>query len=254
MLALFFCGPYLQDLSGWLAGFSRTNNNPFWIIAGTTYYIGLPTMCVAVAGAVYLLSQGSRAALLFSLGALIPLFTIASLAPFHYTANRYVFLSLTSWLVLASLAIRVLWNEISPRAVLLVAGVVLVLFAHPLSEDVLYFRYQNGNRDNWRAAFAYIAQHKSDDDLVVSADQLIGNYYLQSETIAWDHFDPAALPSTGGRVWFVEDMNAAAVHPHLLAWIQQHAQQVAEFDVHVHARTFKMRVYLYDPVEPLVMP
>ena len=253
VLALFFCGPYLQDFSGWLAGFRRINNNPFWIIAGTVYYIGLPLVCVAATGALYLLGQGNRAALFFSLGALIPLLAIAALAPFHYTANRYIFVSLTSWLVLASLAIQGLWQAVSRRAVLPVAGVVLLLMAQPLSEDLLYFRYQNGNRDNWRAAFAYIAEHKSKADVVVSADQSIGEYYLQSETMDWSDFDPAARPRTSGRIWFVEDMNAAAVHPQLFAWIQQHAQQMADFDVQVRARNFKMRVYLYDPAKPTVM-
>jgi hypothetical protein len=118
----------------------------------------------------------------------------------------------------------------------------------------LYFRYQNGNRDDWRAAFAFIQQHKRAADLVVAADQQIADYYLQTETLAWDRYDPTAFSAKGRRIWFVEDMNTEAVQPHLFAWIKQHAQQVADLDVHVQARNFKMRVYLYDPIQPVVMP
>ena len=33
----------------------------------------------------------------------------------------------------------------------------------------------------------------------------------------------------------------------VLRWIDANAQLMANFDVHVRARIFKMRVYLYDP-------
>jgi hypothetical protein len=59
--------------------------------------------------------------------------------------------------------------------------------------------------------------------------------------------DVERLQAAGQRVWFVEDMNVRSKWPHVLRWIQRHAAQVAEMDVYVQARHYKMRVYLYDP-------
>lgn len=248
LFALSFAGPYLRNLGAWMDGFSRINNNPFWIVAGVAYYVGLPVMCLAVAGTVYLLGQKNRAALFFSLGALIPLLSVALLSAFQYTANRYVFVALTSWLILAALATQALFHLVDRSGRVLVAGVLLILLATPLSEDLLYFRYQNGNRDNWRAALAFVDQHRLPGELVVVYDR-VGKYYLKTGVIDIDKFDPAILADQQGRTWFVEDMNVAERYPQTLIWIQQHTRQVADFDVHVHARTFKMRVHIYDPLE-----
>ncbi len=61
-------------------------------------------------------------------------------------------------------------------------GILLLLVLEPLSEDALYFQYQNGNRDNWKAAFQLIEQDKVDGDIVVVSEPLVGNYYLEETT------------------------------------------------------------------------
>jgi 4-amino-4-deoxy-L-arabinose transferase-like glycosyltransferase len=247
LCTLFFVTPYVRNLTGWMAGFGFSNNSPFWLLAGVIYYIGIPVAGLAAAGAVYEIRLGNRAALLLTLSAIIPLLILMAIAPFHYTANRYAFISLTSWLALAAMALHRLMTLAGRRAALLTAAVLLVVVASSLGEDVLYFRVQNGNRDNWRAAFAYIQTHAEPGDRIVSADKAVGDYYLAAETTNLDAFRPDDAAGASARTWFVEDMTAAIVFPQKLAWIQANARQVADFDVHVHARTFRMRVYLYDP-------
>jgi hypothetical protein len=48
-------------------------NSPFWVLSGVLFYLGVPLVCAGAIGMLYLLSQRSRAGLLFSLGAIIPL-------------------------------------------------------------------------------------------------------------------------------------------------------------------------------------
>lgn len=249
ILGLFFVGPYVRDLSGWMAGFGYVNNNPIWLLAGVVFYVGLPTICFGTAGAWYFLARKDRAALLLSLGALIPLLAIMGLSLFHYTANRYVFMSLASWIVLAALAAVELVARTGGRERVFVGAAVLLLVLGPLQDDMLYHRFQNGNRDDWKSAFEVVRAQRAPGDLVVTHNPEIGDYYLRDTTVGLSRFDLTTLGNEGRRVWFVEDIVAQEIFPDVHTWLEKNARLVADFDVHVQARTFTMRVYLYDPVE-----
>jgi hypothetical protein len=127
--------------------------------------------------------------------------------------------------------------------------VLLILLLEPLSEDVLYYQYQNGNRDDWKAAFELIKRDKQPGDLVALADNVHGEYYLHEPTENIYRLDLESLAGGNQRVWFIEDINLGDKMPRKLHWIQTNARLVANFDVYVRARNFKMRVYLYDPGE-----
>jgi mannosyltransferase len=235
----------LFDLNlGWL------NNNPFWIVSGVVYYIGVPTFIIATIGIGYLLVKDRKAGLLFGLSAYLPLILTAGLSLITFTANRYVFITLTSWILLASIAANELIKHTQGPMRLLSLSCLLVLILSPLSENVLYFQYQNGNRDNWKAAFQYIQTHRQENDIVVSANHLIGNYYMQETTLRMEAFDLNTINEFERRIWFVEDMNVLEKWPETHRWITTNTNLMAIFDVVVQARNFKMRVYLYDPTNP----
>ena len=245
--AFIFVGPYLGSLDTWFKNFGGPNNSPFWILSGVVYYVGLPIIGIAFFGAIYLLQHKNRAALFFGLAAIIPLVGMLVLSLFHYSANRYVFISLTSWLILASLALRELFTLLKKDGRILAAGILVVLLAASLGDDVLYYRFQNGNRPNWKAAFEYIQKHRKPGDIVVSPEVELGNYYLQERPYGFRKFDYQRYESSGVRVWSVDNWEAEAEFPETIHWIRKNAQHVADFDVSVHARDFKIRVYLYDP-------
>jgi hypothetical protein len=226
------------------------NSNPFWLLSGVVYYIGLPVICVGSVGALYRLLYKDRAALLLSLNAFIPIIAIAILSLFMYTANRYTFMTLTSWLILSALAVKELLANSSGYVKLFGLGMMGILILSPLSEDVLYFRYQNGNRDDWKSAFNYIKQHKQAGDLVVSANPKIGDYYLGDKTIDMATLIPDTIQDLGIRIWFVEDFNTAEKWPQTHNWVTENARLVGVFDVHVQARNFTMRVYMYNNADP----
>ena len=250
ILGLVFALPYLRQPTIWVDTFSRINNSPLWIASGIVYYIGLPIFCMGTMGAIYLLRRKDRASLLLSIGALFPLITTMCVSLFFYAANRYIFVSLMSWIVLASVAVRELYNQTQRGPTILAVGVLLLLTLSPLSEDVLYYQFQNGNRTDWKTAFEFIRDHKAEDDLIVSADPELGTFYLEEEAIGMEGLEVSHLVGHGERVWFVEDMNVEQRFPDLHSWILGKTQLVANIDVHVRARNFKMRIYLYDPPEP----
>ncbi len=260
---LYLALPQLMAWPKWLEAFGRINNNPFWIVAGVTYYVRVPILVMGLVGLAYLLLQERpflrRAGLLLGASALVPLAIIAGLSLVHYTANRYVFISLTSWVVLASVAVVALFEYVRERGAartaassLLVLGVLGVLVLEPLSENVLYYRYQNGNRDDWRGAFAYVQARLQPGDRVISGHSLLGDYYLDQETIDIYALTLSDLQALDSRTWLVTDMNVPERRPEMYRWIVENAQLMGVFDVHVRARNFMLRVYLFEPGKPVL--
>ena len=231
-----------------ITGFNANwiNNNPFWVLAGVVYYIGLPVICIGSVGAAYQVIKKKRVGLLLSLNAILPIVVITIISTFMYTANRYMFITLTSWLILGAVAVKELLENVSGYGKLFSLGVVAILILSPLSEDMLYFRYQNGNRDDWKSALNFVKQNKQPGDLVVSANPAIGDYYLGETTISMAKIDLDSLVNSNKRIWFVEDFNVDEKWPRVHRWIRENATLVGVFDVHLQARVFTLRVYLYE--------
>ena len=104
--------PYAANLDAWIRGFGRLNNSPFFLAAGTIYYVGLPLAVFAAGRGLYLAARKDRLALLMGVSAVLPLLLLMGISLVQYTANRYVFFSLFSWLVLAGLGFDALWQQL----------------------------------------------------------------------------------------------------------------------------------------------
>lgn len=245
--ALYFGALYFRNWTHWLSTFGWINNNPFWITAGTVYYVGIPIICLGLAGALFLLTQGNRAGLLLGLSALLPLAAIAMISLVQYSANRYIFVSLTGWLILASVSIVALFQASRGYTTILVAGVLVLVLAQPLSDDILYFRYQNGNRDDWKSAFQYVDSAMAPGDVLVTSNSKASSFYSRNDARGLYDLDFDTLTGMEQDVWFVVDMNVPEKEPEKYNWLVNNAQLTATFDVHVQARNFMMRVYKYSP-------
>ncbi len=244
---LAFARPFMQDPSNWFDKFGWINNNPFWLFSGFVYYVGIPAIVLAAVGGVSLIRRGRRDALLFGLAAVIPLGAVLILSMLQYTANRYIFLTLSSWLLLAALATLEFLDQ-SPRSQKLFGlGVLGILLLTSASEDVLYFMFQQGNRDNWKAAYQYIRLAKRPDDLVVSSDPFLGAYYLGEFPHGMESLTLQGLSDIDQRTWFLVDITVRPKHPEIYRWILNNARLMTEYDVQVRARNFMMKVYVYDP-------
>ena len=245
---LLFAGPYLRNLSGWMEGFGFANNNPFWLAGGFAFYVGLPVICLSLLGGAYLILQKSRVGLLLAVNAVLPISLLVIIAPFHYTANRYAFVSLTSFLILSAVCVTTLIKRSNWPVNLLGLGTLLISLITPLGENVLYYQYQNGNRDDWKAAFAYVEQHRRPGDVVVSANRQLAKYYLSEDSIPFARLSLVDVEGQEHRVWFVEDMASLQKYPEVHEWLVHKARLVSVHDVTFQARNFSMRVYIYDPV------
>lgn len=242
---------YIVNPEEWLEGFGWINNNPIWILSGITFYIGVPFICIGLMTAVYYLLEKDRGVLLLALAAFLPALAIVTLSLIQYTANRYVFVSMTPWLILSALGVWKLFKQTRGRSWIIVSGVLLILLLFPMGENVLYYQYQNGNRDDWKGAFELVNELKEPGDMVIVTEQLMGDYYLEDGiTYNYNYLDYENLPGSDNKYWFIVDNNLGEKDPDILKWVKENSELIANKDVVVRARKFKMRVYLYDPSEP----
>ncbi len=75
-------------------------------------------------------------------------------------------------------------------------------------------------------------------------------FILGEDIIGMEGAELSNLIGRGERVCFMGDMNIEERFPDVHSWIIEKNQLVANMDVLVRARNFKMRVYLYDPNVP----
>ena len=251
-LLIAFAGSYrfIENPEKWFEGFGWINNNPIWLLSGIVFYIGIPFICMGLVTAVYFLLNKDRGVLLLALAATIPALLIIILSLVQYTANRYVFISLTPWLILSAAGIWELFKQNRGRSWVLVAGVLLILMVFPMGENVLYYQYQNGNRDDWKGALELVNKLREPGDIVVVTEQRIGDYYLEGDlSYNFNYLDYDTLAESNQRYWFVEDNNLGEKEPEILEWVKDNSELISTKDVAVRARKFKMRIYLYDPAE-----
>jgi hypothetical protein len=188
--------------------------------------------------------------LLLLAGALVPLIGIITLSLFATARDRYVFMTLPMWLALGAVAVKEIFVQTRPRWRALALGVAILLLADPIAEDWLYFKYQHGNRWDWKGAFGVVQQRKAEGDLVATTWRELGKYYLGENVIWMLELDPLAVVESDKRIWFVDD---GWINPGLSGWLQENGELIdvpavnARIDGQMPGRIFEMRVYLYDP-------
>jgi mannosyltransferase len=237
---LFFTN-FLGDMSFWILGRAH---NPLRVLLSVIYDLGLPLFLAALLGGAYLITQRSRAGLYFLLGAVIPLVILVAIAPFTQAFSRYVYMTLPAWTVLAAVAAREIYLQVKQPARVLALGLVLVLLADAASQNVLYFTTQNGNRENYKDAYAQVQSSRQPEDWVVTTRPDIGEYYMGLQPVDSNRIDLDAIVASGRPAWFVMD-NRTHVSAELAAWMAENGVTVGVYDVHIPGRPMEMRVLYY---------
>jgi hypothetical protein len=245
--AAIFVWPFVSHFNQWMLNFGPPNNQPIWILAGVVYYTGAPLICLATFGGIHLLSKQQRSGLYFLLGAFIPLLAMMAISLVHYSANRYVFISLTSWVILGGMAASLLFEAIKKPDRFLAFGVLAVLVVSSLTDLGMYFLYQNGNRENWKGALNYIQQNNRPGEQVIMDEPQVGQIYLGVEPLDFQDFSYPQLDQPQQSLWFIEDADAQSQFAPQLEWVHENARLERIFDVTIQGRLYPMRVYHYIP-------
>jgi len=226
----------------------RSIENPITQTIFIIFNIGIPVFALSLSSGLYTWLHKSRHGLLFFIGAVIPFGVIAILTPFMFTEERYVFVTLPSWLVLTALGIEALWVRFRKYETVLVAGILLVLLADAMGTNLLYFHNNHGNRRDWKEAFAIVQANMHTGDVVVSTWPVLGNYYLRQDVLQWESVDENTVIEYKQRVWFVviPDMAWFTGTQDFYWWVSHNTRLIKT----LYLRTVdnaNLEIYLFDP-------
>jgi hypothetical protein len=227
--------------------YNQPIDDPIRLGISILFNIGIPLVVLAGFGGIYLLQQKSRAGLFFFLAAVVPVILLLLLNPFIFTKDRYVFITLPSWLILAAIAVKEIFGQMQHHGKLLAIGVLVLLLADAVGANLLYYQVNNGNRRDWRRAFNLVEERSDAEDMVVTWWPELGSYYLNREFVAWPDIDSEMVIESGKKVWFVTDSETVWGNLPLKAWVEQNAELIEVLYLRLRDDDFNLRIYLYDP-------
>jgi hypothetical protein len=72
--------------------------------------------------------------------------------PFFFVTERYAFVTLIFWIVLASIGLVVISSMVKKHAFILVIGMLFIFLSDAGGENLLYYQINQGNRLDWQGA------------------------------------------------------------------------------------------------------
>ncbi len=136
-----------------------------------TSSLGVPLAALASFGAAYLLLRRSRPGLLLTIAAAVPVLLLLASSPFIFAKDRYVFVTLTCWVMLAAGAATALLSQLEGSGRVLAVGVVLMLIADATWENVQYYQVINGNRRDWKGGRAPLRWYNTGEKAAISSSR-----------------------------------------------------------------------------------
>jgi hypothetical protein len=221
-------------------------DDPIRISILVIFNIGIPLACLAFAGSIYLLSKRSRAGLFLSVWAALPPLILAALNPFVFTVDRYVFVTLPSWIILGAITVHESCCQAQGRLKLLAAAVLFLLVCDAAGENLMYYQINNGNRLEWNEAFKHVQDMKEDDDIIVSAVPEVGTYYTDENVLPLEDFEPDTFLTSRDRYWFVIDSQHSWWSGRQKVWVEENCTLV-EFQYLRVREAYDLSIYLCDP-------
>jgi len=227
--------------------FGFTQNGPQQILSQTIRSTGIPIVSLGGVAAIILLWKRERIGLLLTTSIVIPWVIVVLASSFQFAHSRYTFVSLASWAVLASYAADMLCFAVQKEGRIVGAVALLSLFIFwPLQNEVkLYYETWQGDRPNWRDAFQFVEENYLHEDLIVTNDPTVGQYYTDYKMVWMKQIEPETTPeamkNSKYRTWFVVGGNSRADQA-LLTWVIRHSELV-------YSDSHQLKVYLFLPEE-----
>jgi len=221
--------------------------DPFRLLIAIIYNISFPIFALGLFASLYLLLKKDRLGLFLLLSALLPILMLMVMNLFAFTKDRYIFTTLTFWLLLAAIAIWELVKQTNGMGKFLALGLLVVLMADAAGKNVQYYLVDNGNRRDWRAAFQVIKDRSTPEDAVVAWWPEFSPFYLGREILPTDEISPNDVLESGQRYWFVIDSETVWGNIPLRDFLEANAQLIDVLYLRLPEDDFNLKIYLYDP-------
>jgi asparagine N-glycosylation enzyme membrane subunit Stt3 len=228
--------------------YDRPISNPLSMGVMIARDIGVPLVVLGVSAGVWLVLERNRRGLLVFIYAIVPSLLVLLLNPLTFTKDRFAFATLPAWMILAAVGVCVLAERTSGRARLLAIGLVAALAAGAMSDNVAYYRVNNGNRLDWRRAFETVNDRAGPADEVVAWWPEFGRYYTPAPITPWAQVDSTTVVESGRSYWFVLDSETINGNWPMRLWVEREAELIAVYYL-LTGRSDYLRVYRYEAAE-----
>ncbi len=224
----------------------QSNHGPLRLLLAIIYQLDLPIVCLGLAGGIWAIARRSRPGLFTLCAACVPPILLVMMAPFVFTVDRYIFLTLPFWTVLTAIAIKELFAKTADSGPFLALGVLGLVLASMLSRNMLYYQFQNGMRPDWRRAYTIVQQRLEEDDLVFATRPEVGEHYLQQQVKHVDEADTQSIRCSEPRAWFLTEEATSRIDAELGRWMEEHSTLVDVMEVSIPGKSLSIRIHLYD--------
>ena len=263
LTALIFLIPkYFHYLvSGW--GHNQWSRSPIYILFTLGYGIGIPTVVSAIliifdaSLRIYKNPRKIDKRYLFLLCyAGVPLGICLIFSMFLNIAGYYLFFTVPAYFVLAACGCAFLIDAMPQRKLIgiIATAVIAVTF---ISEDYLYFQFENGGRAKWREALNTVKVSMNPKDQVIVAIPRLAEYYLPEATIIRAE-DVMSDISKFEKEWDVKTQNIWIIinersfqvidrDMKFRNWVYSTSRLVAEYPLYARIMNRTIRVYKYSP-------
>jgi mannosyltransferase len=222
-------------------------DSPIRLLIVIAFSIGIPLLCLGFFSSADLALKKDRAGLLFLIAAVIPPMLIALLNPFVFVVERYAFVSLLFWVVLAASGIQSLFTLVNRNGIMIAVAVIFVLLADAAGDNLLYYQINRGNRLEWREAAEFVRAGMAEGDVVVSTRAPLAGYYLGRDALEFQDLSPKDLETINAPIWFIMD------YPGIFhgrgdsrEWMESHGQ-LLKFSFLRTNEENSLLVYYFDP-------
>ncbi len=240
--------------SGW--GLNIWGRSPLYIILTIVQGVSIP---IAITAFFAVLRKPVDQPTLFLICfAGVPLGLLLIASQLQNVAGYYLFWTTSAYFILAAVTCDRIWDMLDSkgRGILRIL-VPCVLLMTLLSQDYLYFRYENGGRPKWREALHAIRDNRIPSDKIVLSEPEMARYYLpEMESIHVGELlkDKAAFEkewkSFGGkRLWFIVDVasfNVFDVDLEVRNWIRKRGRVLETFPAFSRAKDRTILLYVVE--------
>lgn len=221
-------------------------DDPFRLLVFVGNNIGIPLMVMALFSGFFLLHNRSRPGLLMLISAIVPVLILALANLIIFTKDRYVFITLFSWITLAVVGMNEIAFWLKGNSRFLAIGVFFVFFAYALNDMLLYYHANHGNRLPWKAAFSTVEERASEQDVIVAFWPEFHPYYADQPITAYEDVHLENILASDKRYWFVLDSETIWTNGEVKTWLESNAELIDVWYLRRPENNF-LRVYLFDP-------
>lgn len=250
MLALPQVRSYIS--SGW--GHNEWGRSPIYVVLTIVQGVSIPIAIAAFMGAIVNRNNRSTQFLICFAGVPLGLLLIAS--QLQNVAGYYLFWTTPAYFILAAVVCEQVWDAMMANKhkllkALLPALLILVL----LSQNYLYFQYENGGRPKWKEAFDFIQTLMQQTDKVVLSEPRMGVFYLPEMEQVYigellddqEDFEKRWESTKMERLWFVVDVASFNVFDgdkSVRNWIRQRGRLIETFPAFSRAKDRTIHIFL----------